>query len=271
MTPLFSIIIPVQTNTEVEMAQRCLESILRSHYKIGINIELILVNYGKMDLISTIEEKIIFNNKVLLRLNGGNIVQAFNKGIKKSTGYVVYLMENDVYFTQPSLLILLDVMKQSGLDIASPSVLYPNHVFERAGVIYYKPVATEPGWMTPRLRLYPYPIFGEILFTGTIVAEKCVAISRNAISRVGLLDEHLNLLYSGSDYCLRARQIGFKHGVVGYTSIIYDPGSTEDETYEYDPDFIDDQEATEEKYRLAFYRRWHGVPIGLDSGDKLII
>jgi GT2 family glycosyltransferase len=58
-----------------------------------------------------------------------------------------------------------------------------------------------------------------------IVNGCCMMIGRRVFERVGLIDERFFLIHEESDFCLRARQAGFRCGIVG-ESLVWHKGSS---------------------------------------------
>jgi len=91
----FSIIIPVY-NTQPELLQKCLESVLRQSYR---NWELILVNDAStqkntlkyLRIVPDLDERI----KVIHKSENGHISQASNTGLKVASGDWVILLDHD--------------------------------------------------------------------------------------------------------------------------------------------------------------------------------
>ncbi|HZN34928.1 MAG TPA: glycosyltransferase family 2 protein [Pirellulaceae bacterium] len=52
-----------------------------------------------------------------------------------------------------------------------------------------------------------------------IVNGCCIAIRREVADRIGLIDERFFLIHEESDYCLRAREAGFRCGVIGQSLV----------------------------------------------------
>jgi GT2 family glycosyltransferase len=58
-----------------------------------------------------------------------------------------------------------------------------------------------------------------------IVNGCCMMIGRRVFERIGLIDERFFLIHEESDFCLRARQAGFRCGVLG-ESLVWHKGSS---------------------------------------------
>jgi GT2 family glycosyltransferase len=58
-----------------------------------------------------------------------------------------------------------------------------------------------------------------------IVNGCCMMVSRAVFDRIGLIDERFFLIHEESDFCLRARQAGFRCGVMGET-LVWHKGSS---------------------------------------------
>ena len=268
MAAYMSIVIPVKSELEVQLTHRCVQSIFTNHAQTIPMMELLLVNYGNVDLTDLLNKRIDFPQKVILRTPEVNINQAFNLGMKNSTGTNVFLVENDVYFIEPSFLILSNLMMVIKAGVVAPLILYPNRVIERAGVIYKKLNPSDPGWYAPHWRFQRSSFIDAVTLSSRLVAEKCVGISREVINHVGYLDEQLSFLYACIDYCLKAHKRGEITYHVGYTSVITDAPQWLDVDENYRPEYVAELSEAEDHDRLTIYKRWNNVKPGPHAKDR---
>jgi GT2 family glycosyltransferase len=200
----YSIIIPVCNNHDLTRA--CLESIERYTQ----NYEIIIVDNGSSPA-WTGSEKIIRNEKNL------GFPVACNQGIREAKGEVVVLLNNDTVVSPHWLerleahFVNYDIVGPLSNFISGPQQLFINPPLLPAGLpefaeqIYQRNI----GRSTPFFRL--------VFF--------CVAIKREVIEKIGLLDEIFspgNL--EDDDYCMRAIDAGFHLGIA-QDVLIYHKGS----------------------------------------------
>ncbi|MFL5780386.1 MAG: glycosyltransferase [Thermoleophilaceae bacterium] len=154
---------------------------------------------------------------ILNRENGGFAVNA-NRGIRAAPAdHDVVLLNSDVV----ALPGWLEALQHSayGADvvaIAGAKLLYPDRTIQFAGTIRN---AGAPEWFDHRYRFRPsgYPpanLGGPVL----AVTGACMYVKREAIERIGLLDERYGMAYEDVDWCLRAWEAGMQ--------VVYDPRAT---------------------------------------------
>jgi GT2 family glycosyltransferase len=146
----------------------------------------------------------VVSNAENLGFAGGN-----NVGIRQATGDIVILVNNDTYVTRGWVRRLIrPLLRDDGLGLTGP--LTNNIGNEQKVALKYvtmdemQEVATR--FVDERL--------GETLETDNL-AFFCVAIRRDVIEDVGLLDEDYGVGYfEDDDYCRRVRQKGWRMAIV---------------------------------------------------------
>jgi glycosyltransferase involved in cell wall biosynthesis len=259
MGAYLSIIMPVKNGAEIRLAQRCIETLQINHAQIVPLVQLILVDYGLSNLSDVLNRQINFPNKRIISSPEATINQAYNQGMKNSDGKVVFLLENNIYFIEPSLHILANLIQVTGAGVVAPLVLYPNRTVERAGVVNKKIKDSEPGWFAPYLRFQRASNFEALALAQRIVAEKCIGISRQTIEKIGYLDEKLSYLYACVNYCMKSCKNGSLTYHVGYTSVIYDPPQSTNMEEESWTEYVIEKTMHEEEDRKKIYSRWPDI------------
>lgn len=199
---MISIIIPALN--QLEMTMGCMEAV----EKTTEDYEIIIVDNGSKPAFDSVpftpndnEIRIIRNEENL------GFPVAVNQGIKAAKGDIIVIMNNDVVCT-PNWLETLQGRLSDGLDMVGPvtnSISGPQQVLidsydDLTGL--YKAAEDHKkkneGQWSPFHRLVFY----------------CVAIKREVIDKIGLLDEiYTPGNYEDDDYCMRAIDAGFKLGV----------------------------------------------------------
>jgi len=206
--PSVSIIILAYNN--LDFSRACIESVLKhTHYPA---LEIIIVDNGSSDGSTEYFRQIrdeqplvkLVRNEENLGFAGGN-----NSGFDVATGDIVVLLNNDTYVAPGWLYALIRQMEGSAeLDLAGPVT---NNIGNEAKIdIDYGSMES----MVDAAVDYTWRYSGKVLMVENL-AFFCVAISRQVIDRIGLLDESFKGgFFEDDDYCRRAVDAGFRLGIV---------------------------------------------------------
>jgi len=215
IVPKFSIIIPVCGNED--LTNQCLYSIAKNL----LGFEVIVIDNGSAlpfqfspDLLrfrTSAKYNIIRNEKNL------GFPIAVNQGIKAATGEIIVVLNNDTLVFQNFFSALEKHLKIYDMvgpvsnsvsgpqKIVSPNFGSQNPIADFAYNIYQEKLGA----------IYPWH---RLVFF-------CVAIKREVIDKIGLLDEQFSPgNFEDDDFCLRAIEAGFKLGVAE-DIFIYHAGS----------------------------------------------
>jgi GT2 family glycosyltransferase/predicted negative regulator of RcsB-dependent stress response len=211
--PKFSIIIPVKDN--LELTKKCIQSI--KNYT--TDFEIIIVDNGSQPTYDGSE--IIIWNK-----NNLGFPVAVNQGIKAAQGEVIVILNNDTVVTPGWLDHLAEHLKT--FDIIGPVSNNVSGPQKRDYLIYdgqenINKIAAEM-YSEKQGRAIP---FHRLVFF-------CVAIKKEVIDKIGLLDEQFSPgNFEDDDFCLRAIEAGFKLGIA-QDVFIYHKGSATHKTLNLD-------------------------------------
>lgn len=196
---MISIIIPV--HNQHEMTQQCVESIRAN----TSNYEIIFIDNGSDPSC----EDVPWHGQTTTIRNEENLgfPKAVNQGIEAAKGNVIAILNNDCIITPYSFEILQSHLS-NGLNMVGPvtnSISGPQQVlidqYDDLTTLYK---AAEANRKKNEGQSYPYH---RLVFF-------CVAIKREVIDKIGLLDE----IYTpgnceDDDYCMTAIEAGFKLGI----------------------------------------------------------
>ena len=188
-----SIIIPVKDN------QRLTEECIRSIKENTSDYEIIIVDNGSTPAYSG-EGKIIRNEENL------GFPKAVNQGIVESTGDTIVILNNDTIVTPHWLDYLIAHFDK--YDIVGPVT---NNISgpQKIEIPEYK---NEDEFYTITEK-YSHDHKGESMPWHRLVFY-CVAIKKEVINRIGLLDEQFTPgNFEDDDFCLRAIEAGFRLGI----------------------------------------------------------
>jgi GT2 family glycosyltransferase len=201
IAPKYSIII-VNFNGGALLA-RCLESVFQH----TTDFELILIDNNSKDQSS--EEAMVRFPSIILVKNERNVgfAKANNVGIVKAKGNWKVLLNPDTIVTGYWLDRLTECEASPKLGLVSPKLVRLDKrtidsaglMFDpRSGLSFDRGAGEADEEQFNRAELVPCCSFA------------CVAIKREVIEKVGLLDERMVLYFDDIDYCIRARIAGWE-------------------------------------------------------------
>jgi len=200
--------IVVVTYNNLELTKDCLFSMEK--FNNYINCEITIVdNLSEKD--STREflveyEKKHDHVKVILNSINGGFSYGNNIGIKASTGEIVILLNNDTFVTPNWIEHLIAHFDVDGtIGMVGPVT---NNIGNEAKIdVDYKDTL---GLVEFAKELYEKNK-GKQYLDIKVLAFFCVAIKREVIEKVGLLDEAFGIgMFEDDDYCERAKAAGYK-------------------------------------------------------------
>jgi len=201
--PLVSVV--VLTYNNLEFTEACLHSLeLNTNYS---NWELIIVDNASTDgTPEFLREYAASRDHVSLILNDENLGFAAgnNVGLKQAKGEFQILLNNDTYVTPGWLKDLVRHFDDESIGLVGPVT---NNIGNEAKVDiqYFNMVE-----MVEAARVFTRVHSREHIFVDT-AAFFCVAIRKEVIEKVGLLDEAFGRgFFEDDDYCIRARKAGYK-------------------------------------------------------------
>lgn len=196
-----------------ELLKMCLASLGRSTYP---NVETIVVDNSSTDgSVAMVREN--FPLAIVLVTNRIGLGEAINHGIRKARGDIVADLNNDVVFESGWLEPLVSILESSSdIAIVCGKVLFmsdPSRIYSAGARISYLSGSTPSigyeekdrgQYNRPAIVDYvPFPVF-----------------KKNLVSEIGYFDPTYYLPFTETDFCLRARNHGFRIVYVP-TSIIF--------------------------------------------------
>jgi len=205
-------IIIVNWNTK-EYLLPCIDSILQK--KGSIPMEIIVIDNGSRDR-SGEEVKRQFPGIHLIE-NGRNLgfAKAVNQGIRVSSGRYLLPLNPDTRLREGAIETLVSFMERHAEAGAAGAQLLNSDGSKQNSIANFPSLATELlnkrllRWLFPKRypgkeRHYPEPV--EV----NSVIGACIMVRRDALDRVGLLDEDYFLFLEETDWCYRMKKAGWK-------------------------------------------------------------
>jgi GT2 family glycosyltransferase len=252
--PLWTAVIPTYGEKGVELTKECLESLRHSTER----NEIIVVDDGSD---GNVQEKLAslcqqYSAKLVACTDNRGFASACNEGIKVSNGVIVTLVNNDTRQINKTLDDLANFALFSGAATVGCKLLYEDYSVQHAGICYMpgKPngywdhVGRYSGrWEAPACRIK------KSLCTGAMLA-----ISRNTLNTVGLLDERYGMAVEDVDLQMRCLEAGMRIFYCGLIEAFHLEGKTRGKTPGEKRKHKKWLQAERDGMKL-FFERWKGV------------
>ena len=246
-------IIIVSYNTQ-KLLRQCLESVISDQWSVISQspatshqspvTEIIVVDNGSTDgSVEYIKEfrklknlKIKFvnsliRNSLIIKLieNKENLgfSKAVNQGIKKANGETILLLNSDTQIKEGALKKLLEFEKKVGPAIIGLKMLNADNSVQ--GSVFNLPTAkraVEEFWLGRKGSFSKFAPNSETPMLVEAVSGGAMAISREVIDKIGLLDEKYFMYFEDLDYCRRARAKGIKVWYLPEVAVIHEHGAS---------------------------------------------
>lgn len=197
-------------------------------------------------------------------VNGG-FAAGNNVGLHASDADVYLLLNSDTVVRPGAVATLLDELAaRPGVALLGPRLEWPDAKPQVSTFRFRTPLteliaASRSGWLGD---LFLRHVVARELDTPADdldwVSFACVAIRRDAVERVGDLDERYFMYFEDMDYCRRARRAGFGVGYAPNARVVHLRGGTSDVK----------EKTRQRKRRPAYFyaarahyfRAWYGLP-----------
>ena len=259
--PWASVVIPTYGEKGVTLTETCLKSLIRTHSH--VTPEVFVVSDGDTEPVLEQLERVCQENKASLIANGrGGFAHACNAGLALANGhFTVFLVNNDIEFTEPTLQILSDAMAQTSSGLIGCRLLYPDGTIQHAGVFYIPnpPGSAIPGYFDHMLRFENAFHPGAVAMRNSLVTGALMGISRWFIEEVGFLDERFGFAVEDIDACLNCFESGRQCLYLGYTSAIHHEGASRGRTLEEKQALFPEIAEKENEALKELHRKWDGI------------
>jgi len=217
-----------------ELTLKLLASIFK--HTTNILFEVIVVDNGsKDDSVSTIK-KIYPQVIIIANPENRGFPSAVNQGIKVSHGKYVMLLNPDIQLKENSLRIMLQFMEehpQAGA--VGCRILNPDGSIQPSGKSFPTPLVflfvtfnlhkIFPNNPITKNYYHPLESYYQTHQVEHLMAS-CLMVRREAIDKVGLMDENFFLYCDDVDWCYRIHQAGYQIWYLAETEVIHIKGAT---------------------------------------------
>lgn len=206
-----------------ELLKNCLESVLK--YTQNIKYEIIVVdNNSTDDSISYLRNLSGLSNlKIILSKENGGFSKGNNLGIKEAKGKYILLLNPDTLLIENSLKIMFDWMEvHPEIAVSSCQLLNSEQKISPTGG-YFPSLFRVAAWAVflKPFSFHPSAFLYKKEFNLDWVTGAFFMIRKEAINKIGLLDENIFMYGEELEWCLRFKQNNFKIKYTPVTKIIH--------------------------------------------------
>jgi len=259
-TPWASVVIPTYGVKGAKLTRACLTSLRQTHDHMFP--ETFIVSDGDdgeaLDLLQALATEFEVE---LVRIEREGFAAACNAGIERANGeYSVFLVNNDILFTEESLQVLADAQTKLRAGVIGCRLLYPDLRIQHAGVVFVPtPEGPLPGYFDHLCRFEDALDPDAVVMRTGLVTGALLGVSREFIMRSGLLDRRFGFTAEDIDLGLRSFQCGMPPVYLGYTHAIHQEGASRGRTLE-EKLALEPEVAEKEAHSLAFlFQKWTGL------------
>ena len=203
-----------------DLFKNCLESILK--YTQDLKYEIIVVDNNSTDDSQNYLNS-LNNLKIIFSKENEGFAKGNNLGIKEAKGKYILLLNPDTLLLENSLKIMFDWMEANPeIAVSSCQLLnseqkitptggyFPNLLRVAAWAVFFKPFSFHPSAFLYKKEFNLDWVTGAFFMT-----------RKEALEKVGLLDENIFMYGEELEWCMRFKQNGFKVGYIPVTKIIH--------------------------------------------------
>jgi GT2 family glycosyltransferase len=219
--PLVSIIIPSRDQSGV--LEKCVDSILHKNDYMNLEI-IILENNSVEEQTHELYRRLRKDRRIQIVESAGdfNFSRLINLGARRAHGSIFLLLNNDVEIMNADCVSeLVSQVSRREIGIVGARLWYPNGTLQHGGVILgVGDVAShidgirrhEPGYFARQHLAQDF----------CAVTAACLMVRREVFEKLGGFDEaHLPIAFNDVDFCLRARELGWRVIYSPYAELIH--------------------------------------------------
>ena len=253
--PLWTAVIPTYGEVGVDLTEKALGSLRHTTEP----HEVIVVDDGSGDAVQEQLEEICdeYDATFIGLSENGGFAKACNAGIEIANGRIVILYNNDVTQIQKTCDDLANFTLFSNAAVCGCKLLYKDKTVQHGGV-FYVPSRPYGYWDHIGRFMDRWTNFVCRIRRG-LVTGAVMAINRNALDAVGLLDERYGMAVEDIDYQLRCMETGMRVFYVGIIEAYHLEGQTRGRTLAEKAKNPKWTEAEKVALRTFFEDRWVGV------------
>lgn len=209
--PAPRVVVLVPTRDRVDLLSVCVDSVLR-HTRYP-NFEIVIVDNGSVEPdTEAYFDRVARDERVsVLRYPGAfNFSAIVNDGVRRSTGDVICLLNNDIEAIRAGWLFeLVSQALRPEVGAVGAMLYYPDDTIQHAGVILG--IGGVAGHSHCRLQrgVDGYVSRARVVQNLSAVTAACMAFRRDVFEQVGGFDERLQIAFNDVDFCMRLVDAGY--------------------------------------------------------------
>jgi len=226
---LVSIVIP--TWNQRDLLTECLESILR--YISSLSTEIIVVDDASSDHTSEFVKKKFPDVRLIENRQNEGYAKAVNKGVERSKGNFIFLLNNDTRFIGNTIDVLYEfLMEHKDAGAVAPLLVYADGRLQISCRRFPTPIAI----LLEKLYINKIGPYMKLKLTkdehlkGGIVPQpmaSAILIKRECWDAVGPFDERFPIFFNDVDWCYRLyKGTGYKIYLCPDVKVIHHVGAT---------------------------------------------
>lgn len=257
--PWATVIIPTYGQGGVSLVDNCLRSLRLTHG--AASPEVLVVSDGdEQSVLELLEAVCAQHDARLIAAARGGFAHACNAGIDQANGgYGVFLVNNDIEFIEPSLLMMSDAFNNLlGAGVVGCRLLYPDMTIQHGGVVWLPGEGRPHGFFDHRYRFESAILPQALCAYPSLVTGALMGLSRWHLDTTGPLDTRFGFAVEDIDACLSCIEAGRNSIYLGYTAAIHHEGKTRGRTLEEKQSRFPELIAKEEKALADLHEKWAG-------------
>lgn len=223
-----SVIIP--TIRQFRLVEECLESLKR--YTNWPRLQIIVVDDGSSRLIQERLKGVVsrYGGKLITKSRNTGFASTVNQGALEASGDYLVLANNDIRFSHSDWLIrMVQAAEEPGVGVVGARLLYPDGRIQHAGVQYVPGIQNFAHIYRHRAGDLPQAAVDrdELAVTGALML-----VSKEVWLQLGGMSEEFFIAMEDVDFCLRAREKGWRVRYCGRAVAYHMEGRTRGTTPE---------------------------------------
>lgn len=207
--PLVTVIIPTRDN--LSFLRPCIQSVDENTYR---NVEIIVVDNRSeeqetKDFLDNLGSR--QNVKVIPFDEEFHFAKMNNMAAERAEGSYLLLLNVDTRAIEPDWLAsMLEVAQIPGVAIVGSKLLFPDDTIQHAGIVLWQ--GGTAGHLHSRLPRDSHGYFGivDMIRNCSAVTAACMLMRKDVFDELGGFDTNLAISYQDVDFCLRAREAGYR-------------------------------------------------------------